>query len=102
MPDECLQGRWPDVTNCAEWNIRIDEGIRILKSNSIPPYYVPPYCPFGIDEGYCQSPTQGDSADCDVFRNMKCPCKEQKSPIGISSISGQSNKKRQVIAYTND
>ena len=88
LPAECLQRRWPDVTNCAEWNIRIDEGIRTLESNSIPPYYVHPYCPFGIDEGYCQSPTQGDSADCDVFLDLKCPCKEGSMVCDTSTDVG--------------
>ena len=42
----------------------------------MPPYYVPPYCPFGIGQGYCQSPTEGDSTDCAPFDGMTCPCEE--------------------------
>ena len=79
LPQDCLSKSWPDVQNCAVWS-EIDNGkysgIRTLESNSVPPYYVPPYCPFGIGQGYCQSPIDGDSTDCDVFRDMTCPCEE--------------------------
>ena len=67
---------WPEVQNCVAWNILEEEEVRTLESNSVPPYYVQPYCPFGIGQGYCQSPIQGDSTDCDVFRDMTCPCEE--------------------------
>ena len=67
---------WPDVKNCAVWNISTDKAIRTLESNSIPPYYVPPYCPFGIGEGYCRSPVQGNSTDCEIFGGLTCPCEE--------------------------
>ena len=79
LPQDCLSKTWPEVQNCAVWDEKINEtniGIRTLESNSVPPYYVPPYCPFGIGQGYCQSPIDGDSTDCDVFRDMKCPCEE--------------------------
>ena len=67
---------WPDVQNCAVWNVSGDKAIRTLESNSIPPYYVPPYCPFGIGQGYCRSPVQGNSTDCDSFSGVLCPCEE--------------------------
>ena len=67
---------WPDVQNCAVWNVSGDKAIRTLESNSIPPYYVPPYCPFGIGEGYCRSPVRGNTTDCDVFLGLICPCEE--------------------------
>jgi len=42
----------------------------------VPPYDVPAYCPYGIGQGYCGSPTTGENAstDCDPFRDMVCPC----------------------------
>ena len=30
---------------------------RICESNDVPPYLVPPYCPFGIGQGYCGAPS---------------------------------------------
>ena len=42
----------------------------------MPPYYVEPYCPFGIGEGYCQSPIDGSSTDCSIFHGITCPCTE--------------------------
>ena len=50
--------------------------MRTLESNSVPPYYVEPYCPFGIGEGYCQSPIDGSSTDCSIFHGITCPCIE--------------------------
>ena len=65
------------MQNCSVWNILEDKEIRTLESNSIPPYNVPPYCPFGIGQGYCRSPVQGNSTDCDSFLAGKtCPCEE--------------------------
>ena len=76
MPLDCLNKLWPDVQNCSAWNISTDKEIRTLESNSIPPYNVPPYCPFGIGHGYCRSPVQGNSTDCKNFGGLICPCKE--------------------------
>ena len=76
LPDECLNTKWPNVQNCAVWNVFENENIRTLESNSVPPYYVEPYCPFGIGEGYCQSPIDGSSTDCSIFHGITCPCKE--------------------------
>lgn len=72
LNESCLAQLWPNVSACAEWYV--DGDLRVLESNNVPPYDVPPYCPFGIGQGYCQSPTQGDSTDCDPFRNLTCPC----------------------------
>jgi hypothetical protein len=75
LPDECLNKKWPNIENCAIWNVLENENIRTLESNSVPPYYVEPYCPFGIGEGYCQSPIDGSSTDCSIFHGITCPCK---------------------------
>ena len=77
LPDECLNTKWPNVQNCAIWNVLENENIRTLESNSVPPYYVEPYCPFGIGEGYCQSPIDGSSTDCSIFHGITCPCEGQ-------------------------
>ena len=76
MPYDCLNKKWPEVKNCAIWSISLENGVRTLESNAVPPYYIPPYCPYGIGQGYCQSPTLGNTTDCDEFRDMKCPCEE--------------------------
>jgi len=71
LADECYQD-WPDCIPCYEWHE--EDGYLIGLSNNIPPWYVPPYCPYGIGEGYCQSPTVGNSTDCAPFRGITCPC----------------------------
>lgn len=73
MNDTCWKD-WPDVVSCVEWSVSEKNGTRSCESNDVPPFYVPPYCPFGIGEGYCQSPTVGDSTDCPPFKGKKCPC----------------------------
>ena len=65
---------WPNVENCVLWNTLPDVGLRTVESNSVPPYHVEPYCPFGIGEGYCNSPIEGSSYNCTIFKDMKCPC----------------------------
>ena len=88
LPDDCLNNKWPDVQNCAIWNILENEDLLTLESNSVPDYFVPPYCPFGIGEGYCQSPIQGDSSDCNVFHGMTCPCIEGTRGCETSTAVG--------------
>ena len=80
LPAECLSAEWPDVKNCVHWSI--DGEWRLCESNDVPPYFVPPYCPFGIGQGYCGAPSgSGDcpspcnSTDCPPFRGDVCPCK---------------------------
>lgn len=68
----CLEGQWPNVTNCVTWYIEGES--RICESNDVPPYHVPAYCPFGTGQGYCQSPTVGNSTDCAPFAGLTCPC----------------------------
>ena len=53
----CLEGQWPNVTNCVTWYIEGES--RICESNDVPPYHVPAYCPFGTGQGYCQSCGEG-------------------------------------------
>ena len=71
LPDSCFLP-WPTVQNCAEWS---EAGMmRVVESNNVPPFFVPPYCPFGLGQGYCQSPSQGNSTDCPPFAGRVCPC----------------------------
>eukprot|EP01062_Namystynia_karyoxenos_P015672 TRINITY_DN156_c0_g2_i4.p2 TRINITY_DN156_c0_g2~~TRINITY_DN156_c0_g2_i4.p2 ORF type:complete len:399 (+),score=115.75 TRINITY_DN156_c0_g2_i4:74-1198(+) len=71
LPDSCFDA-WPKVQQCAEWYESGTE--RHLESNGVPPYYVPPYCPFGLGQGYCANPAAGNSTDCPPFRGKVCPC----------------------------
>jgi len=74
LPESCFAS-WPNQTSCAEWSVNETAGIRMLESNSVPPFDVEPYCPFGLGQGYCESPAfGGNSTDCDVFAGMTCPC----------------------------
>merc|ERR1712216_303776 len=65
---------WPNVPNCVQWWENHTAGYRMMESNNVPGYYVPPYCPFGIGQGYCQSPTAGNSTECAPFEGKVCPC----------------------------
>ena len=65
----------PTGGSCVTWFVDAATNERVCQSNAVPPYYVPPYCPFGAGEGYCQSPTQGNSTDCPPFAGQVCPCK---------------------------
>ena len=71
--------------------------IRTLESNSIPPYYVPPYCPFGIGQGYCRSPVQGNSTDCDEFPGLICPC--EKGSVGCKQSTNVGDVMRPHYQY---
>ena len=77
LPTECLSKPWPDVKTCAKWSV--NGSWRVLESNNVPPFYVPPYCPFGRGEGYCASPAQGNSTDCPPFMGLTCPCVPKKN-----------------------
>ncbi|KAJ8600383.1 hypothetical protein CTAYLR_000732 [Chrysophaeum taylorii] len=69
---ECFAA-WPNLTDCARWSVRGD--FKVLESNGVPPFSVAPYCPFGLGEGYCESPAfGGNSTDCAPFLGMSCPC----------------------------
>lgn len=74
LPDTCFEGAWPNLTACVSWTKNATT--RFCESNNVPPYDVPAYCPCGIGQGYCGSPTTGENAstDCDPFRDMVCPC----------------------------
>ena len=72
LPESCLSTPWPAVKSCAKWSV--DGSWRVLESNNVPPFYVPPYCPFGLGEGYCASPAQGNSTDSAPFMGLRCPC----------------------------
>lgn len=79
LPAECLSKPWPEVRNCAKWYV--NGSWRVLESNNVPPFYVPPYCPFGRGEGYCASPAQGNSTDCAPFMGLTCPCVPKNSTV---------------------
>lgn len=79
LPAACLSDQWPTVANCVHWSV--DGDWRIAESNDVPPYHVPPYCPFGIGQGYCGAPSgSGDcpspcnSTACPPFDGDVCPC----------------------------
>ena len=76
LPDSCFIS-WPGVKNCATWNTSSNT-LRVLESNNVPTYQVPPYCPFGVGQGYCQSPTVGNSSNCAPFAGRVCPCTPPK------------------------
>merc|ERR1719502_119958 len=71
---------WPDVTNCVQWWTNETAGMRYAESNNVPEYAVPPYCPFGIGQGYCKAPSQGNSSECDPFPGLLCPCDPGTDP----------------------
>lgn len=78
-PDSIINNKtcwssWPDVHNCVQSWVNQTTGYLMVESNNVPDYYVPPYCPYGIGQGYCQSPTVGDSTDCPPFKGKVCPC----------------------------
>lgn len=69
----CFDKAWPHVDSCVVWWTEGD--LRLMESNAIPPFALAPYCPFGLGQGYCESPAfGGSSTDCDPFFNLTCPC----------------------------
>jgi len=88
LPDFCFTNVWPNAENCVLWNVDEEKGVRTCESNSIPPYFVEPYCPFGLGEGYCNSPVEGDTTDCTVFHGMTCPCVEGSRGCPTTSLVG--------------
>ena len=68
--DECTSA-WPNVTHCIDWWTDSDDNMRYCLSNSIPPYPVEPYCPFGVGKGYCMTGENHD--ECQQFKGMECP-----------------------------
>eukprot|EP00756_Hemistasia_phaeocysticola_P012165 Hpha_TRINITY_DN15176_c0_g22::TRINITY_DN15176_c0_g22_i1::g.127836::m.127836 len=87
LPDGCLSGAWPNLTSCVKWYDNHLTGKKICESNGVPPYKVYPYCPFGVGDGYCKSPSQGNSTDCKPFDGLTCPCKvgSRSCPSGTPS-----------------
>lgn len=72
---------WPNVVNCATWYESKKTNMRYLLTNSVPVYFVPPYCPFGIGDGYCFSGS--DHKNCSTFFNMSCPAQtHRKDTVG--------------------
>jgi len=64
LNDTCLNVTWTYVNtqtynplaqtgygNCV--SASTDKSYRYVHSNSVPPYYMNPYCPFGLNNGYC-------------------------------------------------
>ena len=78
------------MKNCATWNTT--NTTWLLESNNVPEYYVPPYCPFGVGQGYCQSPTVGNSTNCTPFMGRVCPCVPNKpaaaAPVSSAAAGG--------------
>ena len=52
--NDCMAA-WPNVTHCVDWWVDNDDDLRYCLTNSIPPYPVQPYCPFGVGKGYCMT-----------------------------------------------
>ena len=67
--DEC-SASWPNSKNCVEWFVDEDEGLRYVLTNSIPPFEVEPYCPFGVGLGYC---LPAGATNCTQFYGLVCP-----------------------------
>eukprot|EP01084_Bolivina_argentea_P033270 61561_1 len=76
--DECTT-QWPNIKNCVEWFTDEDEKVRYVLTNSIPPYPVEPYCPFGIGKGYC---FPAGATNCSQFYNLTCPAQAGSPPTG--------------------
>eukprot|EP01084_Bolivina_argentea_P033267 61557_1 len=77
--NDCMAS-WPNVTHCLNWWIDPDDNLRYALTNSIPPYPVKPYCPFGIGKGYCMTGENHDS--CSQFKGMECPAQPGAPPTG--------------------
>ena len=88
MPSACFNQKWPNVENCVLWRTWPELGIRTVESNSVPPYHVEPYCPFGLGEGYCNSPIEGPSDNCTLFSGITCPCIEGTEGCPTSTLVG--------------
>ena len=62
---------WPDAVNCIVWFDSPLDNKRYLLTNSVPIYFVEPYCPFGVGDGYCFDGE--DHKGCKQFGNKTCP-----------------------------
>lgn len=78
----------PNAGPCVAWRVDAAAHERVCESNGVPPYYVPPYCPFGAGQGYCRSPTQGNSTDCPPFAGKVCPCVPGVAPTDDDEAGG--------------
>ena len=76
--DECTAA-WPNVENCVEWWTDEDEKLRYVLTNSIPPYEVAPYCPFGVGKGYC---LPDGATNCSNFYGLTCPAQKGAPATG--------------------
>lgn len=86
LSDECFNSTWPNLASCVVWYET--ENFTVMESNNVPPYSVEPYCPFGMGQGYCQSPNDGNSTECDPFDGMICPCVENSTDACSSTLTG--------------
>ena len=68
LSDECFEP-YPNLMNCMTDTI-MENGTRVVETNSIPPYDFEPYCPFGVGAGYCFDPP--GSFNCS-WGAMVCP-----------------------------
>ena len=75
LPESCFTTQWPNFTSCVEYGIEGDS--RYVHSNSLPPFSVAPYCPYGVGNGYCM---KGET-DC-PFHGMVCPAQEGAPATG--------------------
>eukprot|EP01084_Bolivina_argentea_P173246 300068_1 len=87
--DECT-AFWPNVTHCVEWWTDTDDNLRYCLTNSIPPYHVEPYCPFGVGKGYCMTGENHDN--CTQFYHLECPAQEGAPPNGDVPVA-------QIVLY---
>lgn len=76
--DSCT-APWPNTTNCVEWFTDTDEQVRYVLTNSIPPFLVEPYCPFGVGKGYC---LPDGATNCSQFQGITCPGQQGAPPTG--------------------
>jgi len=76
--DSCT-APWPNTTNCVEWFTDEVEQVRYVLTNSIPPFLVEPYCPFGVGKGYC---LPDGATNCSQFQGLTCPGQQGAPPTG--------------------
>jgi len=57
LPEGCMDIRWEEANQDNNWGncmeMRTDDEFRYITTNSVPDFYMNPYCPIGLGYGYC-------------------------------------------------
>ena len=57
LEDGCNSITWREANQDNNWGncmeMTVDEEFRFITSNTVPDYYMNPYCPIGLGYGYC-------------------------------------------------